>query len=251
MRTVAIIQARMGSKRLPGKSAARLGEHSLLWHVLDRVKRAKLIDQIVLALPAEKESPLGLYAAEHGLPAITVLGNPNDLMRRYALVSKWFGATTVVRIPGDNPCVDPNEIDRIITFYRMNEPKWWWLTTTLDQNVGNNGYPGGLGAEVYHPKYFHEGVKTGDPVYLEHPHKWAFARGHVKTLQCPDFLFGPQFKFSVDTLGEFQQMERLYKELPSMFTGEQAVEWMKRYATTDSNTIGQASINLQRDPPIK
>ena len=205
----------------------------------------------MLALPQEgiDHSVLVDAASRLGVPVVTVMGDPNDLVRRYSLVASWFGAHVVVRIPGDNVCVCPREIDRIIGFYFQHQPNWSWLVSNLDQNIGNNGYPGGLGAEVYSWKlldYLNQNVT--DPELREHPHKSMFITERVKTLKCPE-LFGPELKFSVDTIEDLQRTRDLYAALGTKFTGAEAVRFLKEQTNglTDTDKIGKASIRTFRN----
>ena len=142
-RVVAIIQARMGSKRLPGKSVADLAGKPLLWHVLERVKRCQKIDKIVLATTTKEEDDVLVdIARECGVS--TFRGSENDLVDRYYQAARKFKADIVVRICADNPCLEPEEIDRIIEYHKKGESDFSSNVYSIDES----GYPDGLGAEV-------------------------------------------------------------------------------------------------------
>ena len=204
----------MGSTRLPGKSAMLLCGKPLVWHVVRRVKLAN-VDEVVLAVPREA----GPYAWREAVldldvPVVTVWGNPNDLLYRYASTAKIYDADNIVRVPADNPCVDPDEINRIIeTFYNYN-PGGDWLTSNLDRNINGNNYPGGLGAEIYERdflEWMEENIK--DPELREHPHKWAFNNGRVVTCPCPEEIARPDLRFDVNTAEDFAYIEDIYQAL--------------------------------------
>ncbi len=213
MRTVAIVQSRLGSVRLPGKSAMLLAGKPMIYHVLNRVKQAW--NFTVLAIPVEPNSaPLVEAADSLQIPTIVVGGNPNDLARRYAVAARTMGADIVVRVPGDNPCVDPDEICRAIAHFKKDPPRWNWLTSNLDQNLQCNGYPGGLGAEVYDARYLKWlDNKIEDPHYREHPHRWPIETDRVNTFFCPEEIRRPELKFSVDTQADFDFIAGIYDAL--------------------------------------
>lgn len=221
MRVVAIVQARMGSSRLPGKSAMPLCGKPLIWHVLNRVKQANVND-VVLALPEERDLPheaLVDAASSLDIVSFTQRGDPNDLIRRYANTAEMYNAEAIVRVPGDNPCVDPDEINRIIRLYQrtsQGDRDWErrWLWSNLDQNIAGNGYPGGLGAEVYYPGFMYwldENVR--DPRLREHPHLWAFERQRVATLAAHHSISRPHLRFDVNTMADFEFVKGIYDAL--------------------------------------
>jgi spore coat polysaccharide biosynthesis protein SpsF len=211
-----IIQARMGSTRLPGKSAMLLAGKPLLWHVLRRVSQATLVGAIVLAIPKETQSQILVdIATSLNVPTAIVDGDPNDLLLRYSLVAQYVDADTIVRIPADNPCVDPDEIDRIIE--RSKIAYWNQMTSNLDRNLCDNGYPGGLGAEVYSRKYLDWLNEHVDLLrHREHPHITAIRNGQVLTVEFPYGKY-PDLRFDVNTIQDFKYIETIFHALGSNF----------------------------------
>jgi len=223
MNIVAIVQARMGSTRLPGKSALRIQGNPMIWHVLRRVKQAMRVTRVVLTVPAEAGNiALLCAAADFGVTTMEWAGDPNDLLGRYAHAAWACEADVIVRVPGDNPCVDPDEIDRIIQLQQQHD--WKWLTSNLDRNIHQNGYPGGLGAEVY-PRRFLEWLNdhVECPPLREHPHLWAFANEKVLTCKCPAEFAYPHMRFDVNTLEDFQRIESIYSTAPHNFRSKDLV----------------------------
>lgn len=215
MRTVCVVQARMGNTRLPGKNGMMICGYPQIWHVLSRLKRVSLFDDIMLAIPHESNSGVLLEAAwDLGIETLAYRGNPNDLVRRYALAAEIMDATTVVRVPGDNTFTDAVEIARILHRYRNTDAPWRSLTTNLDRDVLGNGYPAGLGAEVY-DAHFVRWLDNNltDPRLREHPHRWAFENGKVRTILAPDDIRRPDLDFSVNTFEEFQWTKDIYEML--------------------------------------
>lgn len=214
MRTIAIIQARMGSTRLPGKSMMKLNGEPLVAHVIERVMQSK-VDDVAVTVPLTGEDGQLITAVrELGVEVVSIPCNPNDLLLRYAHAASWMHADTVVRVPADNPCVDPDEIDRIVDSYTPGQ----WLTSNLDQNILNNGYPGGLGAEVYDVDFLYWLYETvTDARQKEHPHLWAFDNHCVHTIPAPAAIARPQLHFDVNTQHDFDYIDDIYRHMPENF----------------------------------
>jgi len=216
-RTVGIIQQRMGSSRLPGKAAMLIGDHSLTWHVINRVCQAKSLDDVVIAMPLEGELTAELIDTFDDLKVnrLIVGGDPCDLLYRYYFAANAYKADTVVRIPSDNPCIDPDEIDRIVEYYNAaKHPTGQWLYTNLDRNVLGNGYPGGLGAEVYSGWFIRWlDANVTDKRQREHPHVWAFDEGRVRTIPAPEAIRRPALRFDVNTHADLAYIRDIYAHI--------------------------------------
>jgi len=205
----------MGNTRFPGKNGMLIQGKPQIWHVLNRIKRATTFREIMMAIPHESNGGVMIHAArELGVAVLDYYGDPNDVVHRYALAADIMDADIVVRIPGDNTFIDPDEIDRIVNFYNEDPAPWNWLTTNLDLNVLGNGYPAGLGAEVYDVRFINWLDKNiRDPQLREHPHKWAFENSHIRTIPAPEHLRRPELKLSVDTPAEFKWTSDVYDAL--------------------------------------
>jgi len=113
MKTVAIIQARMGSTRLPGKVMLPLGEHKVIDWVHERVRKAKLVDEVVIAMPCnDLNTSLNAHCKAHFY--ITSYGSESDVLERYYHCAKARNADYIVRITADCPLIDWETIDALI-----------------------------------------------------------------------------------------------------------------------------------------
>ena len=114
---VLIIQARMGSTRLPGKSMMDLAGAPLVGRILERIKRCTQLDDVVLAIPdTEKDAVLKKLGESYGVKVFA--GSENDLVERYYQAAVWSKADIIGRLPADNATPEPSEIDRIVVQYR-------------------------------------------------------------------------------------------------------------------------------------
>lgn len=142
---VAIIQARVGSTRLPGKVLINLKGKTILNHVVDRVKKSKYLDEIIVATTdLEKDNNI-IRECEH-IGCNYFRGSEEDVLSRYYYAAKKSNADIVVRITSDCPLIDPNVIDDIIDYYLKNN--YVLVTNAGSENV-NRTYPRGLDTEVF------------------------------------------------------------------------------------------------------
>lgn len=112
-RTVAIIQARMGSSRLPGKVLLDLGGKPMLSRVIDRVSYAASLDGIVVATTSDPgDDALAAFCEQQQIPYFR--GSVYDVLDRYYQAALAFEAGTIVRITADCPVIDPAIIDQVV-----------------------------------------------------------------------------------------------------------------------------------------
>ena len=215
--TVAIIQTRTTSTRLPNKVLLPICGKPLLWHVIERVKRCKLINEIVVASPfdnREDTASIKKVVEKCNVSFYLYRGNMNDLVGRHLAAAGKHDADVIVRIPSDNPCIEPSEVDKIIWTQKHStkcQDKFMFSNT---HNILDNGYPDGLGAEVYSMKFF-QWIKenTQTPEEMEHPHKICYDREVVKTVQCNEDIRRPELRLDVNTQQDFNFITELYEAL--------------------------------------
>lgn len=138
---VAIIQARMGSSRLPGKTLVDILGKPLLYHIVQRIKASKYIDEIIIATTTESiDQAIVKFAKENDL--LFYMGSVNDVLDRFYNASIRVNADIVVRITADDPFKDPVIIDKVIT-YLITHPELDYASNTIKPT-----YPEGLDVEV-------------------------------------------------------------------------------------------------------
>ena len=139
--TLAIVQARMGSKRLPGKALAPLRGQPLIWRQLERLRGAKTLTRVVVATSREPgDDALAAWLVSQGQAVFR--GAPSDLLDRFARCAVSAGPCShVVRIKGDAPFVDPRVIDEAVRMARVSGADYV-------SNREPASYPRGLEVEV-------------------------------------------------------------------------------------------------------
>ncbi len=116
MKIVAIIQARMGSTRLPGKTMMKILGKPIIQHVIDRVKKSRLINKVWLITTVNKEDDALVKWAENNYVKY-YRGGVEDVLDSYYQTALLAGADAVVRITGDCPLIDSKIIDKVVVEY--------------------------------------------------------------------------------------------------------------------------------------
>ena len=141
-RVVAVVQARMGSSRLPGKSLVRLGDKPLIDHVVSRAHLASLVDDVVVAVPSSPEDDiLAEHVRAHGLAAV-YRGSSDDVLGRIVGAAKTLKGDVVVRLTADDPFKDPEIIDLLVKRLLGD------TSLAFVNNVASKSFPEGLDVEV-------------------------------------------------------------------------------------------------------
>jgi spore coat polysaccharide biosynthesis protein SpsF len=163
VKVATIIQARMGSTRLPGKVLKKVLGKTLLEYQIERVKRAKTIDEIIIATTTkENDDPIAQICQQLSIPYYR--GSEEDVLSRYYEAATKFNVDVVVRLTSDCPIIDPNIIDKVVEHYLENKDRYDYVSNTLTRK-----YPRGLDTEVMSYevlKRVHEEAK--ELVYREH-----------------------------------------------------------------------------------
>ena len=215
---VLILQARMGSTRLPGKAMMDLAGAPMLGRILERVQRAKKPDAVVMATTQRAEdNVLAKLAESMGVPVFC--GSESDLLDRHYRAAKAFTADIVLRLPADNATPEPVEIDRIADFHLATN---FVFTTNLAQAC-ESGYPDGIGAEAMDFWAVEEVWKIrSDAILNEHPHLNFFnyakqmqvdGRYPVGAPKCPPDIARPDIVLDVNTQKQYEFIKALYEYL--------------------------------------
>lgn len=158
----AIIQARMGSKRLPGKVLMQLGQKRVLEHLLDRINRSEGIARVVLATTwLEQDDTIANLGEDRGIHVFR--GDPEDVLLRYIEAARDDASASVLRITGDCPLLDPAIVDAVIR-------AWWNRGDPYDygSNTLMRTFPDGMDAEVFTIETLQQLGNQSDDVDREH-----------------------------------------------------------------------------------
>jgi len=141
-RILIVVQARMGSSRLPGKVLLPLAGQPLLVRMAERVQRAQLAGAVVVATTtAPADDAVAACCAAHGLECFR--GDALDLLDRHYRAARHYGADVVLKIPSDCPLIDPAVIDQVLGFYVANAGRYDFVS-----NLHPATFPDGNDVEI-------------------------------------------------------------------------------------------------------
>ncbi|MBR2615616.1 MAG: glycosyltransferase family protein [Clostridia bacterium] len=203
--TVAIVQARMGSTRLPGKVLLDLAGSPLLLHVVRRIEMAEGIDRVVIATSEHSgDDAIVEFARKEGIDSFR--GSEEDVLARYHLCAEAFGAERVVRMTSDNPLLCPRVLERHLRWYEENPAPYSYTT----------GYPVGLCGEIFTPEALREAYENATEVYeREHVSPYLRREGCFVTAMPYDGVRQdlPEYRLTVDTREDLEMARLVYGAL--------------------------------------
>lgn len=208
MNIVAIVQARLGSSRLPLKSLLNLRGAPIIDWVTSRLRRSKRLSRLIVATP---DTSLDKVLIEHLLRNnIECLAGPeNDVLKRFALAAQATQADYVVRVCADNPMIWWEAIDRLIDFYFASDCDYAWNHIPRD-----NLWPDGFGAEIISaPLLYKLDSLASLPAQREHCLNYIWDNRYQFNLRTFDpaemWLARPALKLDVDSAADFQKLALL------------------------------------------
>ncbi|KLU65869.1 3-deoxy-manno-octulosonate cytidylyltransferase [Desulfosporosinus acididurans] len=210
MRVVCIIQARMGSERLPGKVLMDIVGKPMLDHILVRLSHSQRITEVVVATSSNPEDDLiARFCQERNTSVFR--GSELDVLARYYDAACQYQADIVVRVTADCPLVDYEGIDELIGEIEQRNVDYL--------SFNSKPLPRGLTGEVFtfaalklahetaHQPYEREHVTIH---MYEHPEKFRLA-----SVEAPAWMHRPNYRLTVDTPADIQLIRSIYEILLS------------------------------------
>ncbi len=224
MNITAIVQARMGSTRLPGKVLMDIGGESVLARVVHRLKRASQIREIVIATSAEVKDGVIVRECER-LAVSCFRGSEHDVLERYWRAAEQFRCDVVVRVTSDCPLIDPDVVDEVITAFIDKE-------ADLACNDFPRTFPRGLDVEVLTIDALRRAREMSDqhyqrehvtPVIYERPEIFSVVSVQTK----PDLS---HLRWTLDTREDLALVRAIYSYFYNRdeFGWQEVVELMRR-----------------------
>ena len=225
---IGLIQARMGSKRLPGKMLMMLGKFTILEWVIKRSLKSKLIDDLILLTSDLRKDDI-LIKKAHQLGIKTFRGSETNVLNRFASAANKFDCDIAVRICADNPFVDSTEIDRLINYHLKNNFDY----CLNNQNKLGSNYADGFGVEIINNKILQFLEKNINSSYLrEHVTLGVFEEKYkfkISALKAPKELSYPEMKFDIDTIDDLNKLKEIINNGINLdSTGKEIIEANKK-----------------------
>jgi spore coat polysaccharide biosynthesis protein SpsF len=222
-KVLAIIQARVGSSRLPGKTLLDISGKPMLWHVINRLGYTNRIDDIVVAIPdSTVNDHLEDFLVRLGVKSFR--GSENDVLTRYYQAALANYGEIIVRITSDCPLIDPKIVDSAIKTHLDSDNDYTC--------VGNGGgFPRGLDTEVFNveallranlearQQYEREHVT---PYFYEHPSLFK-----INAIMSEPILNRPNIRLTVDTKEDLELVRLIFKYLgrnKTIFYSQEIIE---------------------------
>jgi len=216
MKVVAIIQARMGSTRLPGKVMMLIGNKSMLARVVNRVRRARTVTETVVATSAKPQDDPIVKECE-ALNVACFRGSEEDVLDRYYQCARQYGADVVVRITADCPMIDPAVIDQAVTTFSQRKADY-------ASNGLQRSFPRGLDTEVVSFEALKRAWEEAK-LDFQRAHVTPYIHRNPKAFHLEPVLAGSdssQFRWTVDTAEDLQLVRTLY----ARFGNSDTFSWM-------------------------
>jgi len=203
---IAIIQARMGSTRLPGKVLEDLAGEPMLARVVSRTRRAKTLDTVVVATTAQHIDDAIVHLCEkQGWPFFR--GSEEDVLDRYYQAALAFKADVVVRITSDCPLIEFEIVDRVVNEFLSHYPEVEYVSNNLQRT-----FPLGLDVEVISFATLERAwQEDSDPAWREHvtPYIWRHPQ-KFKIRNVANDTDYSYMRWTVDTIEDLTFVRKIY-----------------------------------------
>lgn len=212
--TLAFIQARMSSSRFSGKVLAPLLGRPLIMHMVERVRRASLLDDVVVLTSTDFSDDVLVSAlVQARIPVFR--GDLDDVLKRFGEAATFFGATEIVRLTGDCPLIDPAVIDGVIAARRANRADY-------ASNIDPPSFPDGLDVECFTRDALDRACAAAmRPSKREHVTLWM--RGEsagLHRVNLPAPVDCSALRLTVDYPDDLKAIRALAEELASPLTAD-------------------------------
>jgi len=229
-RFVCIVQARMGSTRLPGKVMKKIMGETILYYIIERLKQSKLIDTILIATSRNQIDNVILEEAKR-LNVDCFRGSEDDVLSRYYNAAQTYNAENIVRITGDCPLIDPKMIDEIIGFYLENNDLD--LITNAGPIIEKRTFPRGLDVEVLSfnvLKMAYENAK--DDYQREHVTPYIYENSdkfRIFYYTAEGKMNRPDIRITIDTEEDFKLISKIIENYKNLnFNSEEIVDFLDK-----------------------
>ncbi len=226
MNILAIIQARMGSTRFPGKILKKINDKLVLDYVIERLRLSKMLNDIILATTiSERDNVIEQYAIKKNVTYFR--GNEEDVLSRYYYAAKKYGGDIIVRITSDCPLIDPVIVDQVIK-------KHIELKVDYTSNSTESTYPKGLDVEVFNYPVLEEAFKNATqkyekehvtPYILEHPQRFK-----LLNIEAEGKFRRPDIRITLDTKEDFELISKIISNFKAIdFSTEAIIDYINEY----------------------
>jgi spore coat polysaccharide biosynthesis protein SpsF len=245
MKVVIIVQARMTSTRLPGKVLKKVLDKPLLEYQIERLRRVKLADEVVIATTInETDEPIVQLCNSLSVPYFR--GSEEDVLSRYYETAKAHQADLIARVTSDCPLIDPEVIDQVMKLYIDHQTEYDYVSNSLERT-----YPRGMDTEVFSFKALQEAFLEATALPdREHVTPFIHRQPQRYSLASVNYSENQSYhRWTVDTPEDFQLIkkiiEAIYPKLPDFTLRdclnllEENPEWLTINAHVQQKQYGE------------
>jgi spore coat polysaccharide biosynthesis protein SpsF (cytidylyltransferase family) len=203
-KVIAIVQARMDSRRLPGKVMAPLAGTTMIEVLLQRLGKASSINSIIVATTKDRiDDPLAALLKKRGIAVFR--GNSNDVLDRYFKSAMKLKADIVVRITGDCPLVDSSLVDSLVANYLKGYADYV-------SNINPPTFPDGLDVEVFSfQALFYANQNAKSQADREHVTPFLRKCGQIKKRNVKNPTDLSQERWTVDEPNDLSVIRKIFE----------------------------------------
>lgn len=227
MKKVAIVQARSGSTRLPGKIFKEICGKPMLWHVINRLSYSVQIDKIVIATTtASEDDSTEKFCIENRIEFFR--GSVENVLSRYYESALQSGADIIIRVTSDCPMIDPAIIDKMLEQFISSGQAIDYMS-----NVVERTFPRGLDTEIMTYDTLTEAV-NGAVSTFDREHVTPYIYNNPDRFKIANFKNEKdysRYRWTVDTIEDFNLITRIYNELyipAELFLLDDIIDLMNR-----------------------
>ncbi|PIS09200.1 hypothetical protein COT75_02985 [Candidatus Beckwithbacteria bacterium CG10_big_fil_rev_8_21_14_0_10_34_10] len=222
---VCTIEARMGSSRLPGKVLMSLAGEPALKRMIDRIKKSKYINEIIVATTInKKDNKIVDFCKSYKIKFYR--GSENDVLRRILEAAKASRAKIVVVLTGDCPLIDFRHIDEAIEVFL--EGKYNYISNALERS-----YPDGFDVQVLSLEVLEKIDKlANDPIERVHSTYYIYRHPEefkIKNIKAKGKMYWPNLRVTLDEINDYKLINILFKNLlpkDPFFSAKKVVEFL-------------------------
>lgn len=202
-----IVQARLGSTRLPGKVLLDVQGYPVLYHVLNRVSQVENVEVIVATSTSIGDNPIECFCKDHGVQCFR--GSELNVLERYYQAAKHYGFDTIVRITSDCPFIDPHIISSIIEHYKKTDCD---MVTNGGADLKNRTFPRGMDVSVFSFDVLEEAfLNATKKSQLEHVTPYMYEHSKVEFFKQD--IDQSHYRLTLDTFEDLELTRKIYSLL--------------------------------------
>ena len=220
MKITVIIQARMGSTRLPGKVMKQLNNKPLIEHLIERISKVQGISDIYVATSHNIENNV-LIDFLKSQPTKVFVGDEENVLSRFWAIIKQEKSDVVVRVTADNPLTDDAMLQILLNNHLESNADYSFM----------KGLPVGVSAEVVNARCILE-LEGKELEQEDYEHVTIYLKKHpemykINYVQAPEEYANPELVLTVDTDDEWENMNRIFAKFGDDVTLLEAIKYLK------------------------